>query len=193
MEYKSNLIHSYERFKLKSFYGVGQRKAKLFMNSIGKEIDKRLRKASESERDAVIREKKTVMFIRQALECEDYNINAKKYRNTSAFSYRDKNYENKHKIIGSLIGLARDLRLSYGYAMSDEPATRHVIYFELPETGEQISFHATFREKVLKNIPKYTKEWDGKLNSTLYKIERAFCFIYGEKLKEKYNIVSAQS
>lgn len=179
---------SYERFKTNSFYGIGQRKAKLFMNAHIKELDKQLTKGTGHNRESILIEKSTLTFLRAALECENCNINAKKYFNTDNFSYQDNNYAKKHALIRSLVSLASELGLTYGYAVSDDPQTRHIVYFDLPVTGEQISFHASLSDEMLKETPKYPKEWDQLQNSTLSKIERAFCLQFGDLLKAKFNI-----
>ena len=188
MRKRQILIMSYERFKTNSFFGIGQRKTKLFMNAYIKELDKQLTKATNHNRESILIEKSTLTFLREALECENCNINAKKYFNTDGFSYQDHNYAHKHALIRSLVSLAGELGLTYGYAVSDDPQTRHIVYFDLPVTGEQISFHASLPDEILKEIPKYPKEWDQLQNSTLSKIERAFCQRFGDLLKAKYNI-----
>lgn len=188
MRKRQILIMSYERFKTNSFFGIGQRKAKLFMNAYIKELDKQLTKSTDLNRESILIEKSTLTFLREALECENCNINAKKYFNTDGFSYQDHNYAHKHALIRSLVSLAGELGLTYGYAVSDDPQTRHIVYFDLPVTGEQISFHATLPDEILKETPKYPKEWDHLQNSTLPKIERAFCQRFGDLLKAKYNI-----
>lgn len=188
MRKRQILIMSYERFKTNSFFGIGQRKAKLFMNAYIKELDKQLTKSTDINRESILIEKSTLTFLREALECENCNINAKKYFNTDGFSYQDHNYAHKHALIRSLISLAGELGLTYGYAVSDDSQTKHIVYFDLPVTGEQISFHATLSDEILKEVPKYPKEWDQLKNSTLSKIERAFCQRFGDLLKAKYNI-----
>ena len=185
---RKNLIAYYEWFKTNSFFGIGQRKAKLFMNAHIKELDKQLTKSTDLNREAILMEKATLTFLREALECENCNINAKKYFNTDGFSYQDHNYAHKHALIRSLASLADELGLTYGYAVSDDSQTRHIVYFDLPVTGEQISFHATLSNETLREVPKYPKEWDQLQNSTLSKIERAFCQQFGDLLKAKFNI-----
>ena len=188
MRKRQILIMSYERFKTNSFFGIGQRKAKLFMNAYIKELDKQLTKSTDLNRESILIEKSTLTFLREALECENCNINAKKYFNTDGFSYQDHNYAHKHALIRSLVSLAGELGLTYGYAVSDGSQTRHIVYFDLPVTGEQISFHANLPDEMLKDVPKYPKEWDKLENSTLSKIERAFCQRFGDLLKAKFNI-----
>lgn len=43
MSKRKDLIKSYDNFKMKSFYGVGQRKGKLFMNSMLKKLDAQIK------------------------------------------------------------------------------------------------------------------------------------------------------
>ena len=47
MSKRKDLIKSYDNFKTKSFYGVGQRKAKLFMNSMLKKLDAQIKNSPE--------------------------------------------------------------------------------------------------------------------------------------------------
>lgn len=49
---------------------------------------------------------------------------------------------------------------------------------------EQISWHNTLNN--ITEIPYYNKEWDGKINSTLDKIEDALNKVYGDEIHEKY-------
>ena len=186
---RKDLINSYEQFKLNSFYGIGQRKAKLFMNARIKELNKLLETSIGTEQQTIITELSLLKFFRYALECENCNINAKKYLNTDSFSYQDNNYERKHALIKSLMGLAEELKLTYGYTNSDVRHTSHIVYFDLPETGEQISFHETIPSEIIETIPIYPKEWDQQQNSTLPKIEKAFCHRYGNLLKNKYKLL----
>ena len=48
---------------------------------------------------------------------------------------------------------------------------------------EQISFHNNFTNDEINVIPKYTKPWDEKVNSTMGKIEAAINAVYGDELK----------
>ncbi len=186
---RKDLIRSYEQFKLNSFYGIGQRKAKLFMNARIKELNRLQETVIGTEQQTILMELSLLKFFRYALECENCNINAKKYFNNDSFSYQDNNYARKHALIKCLIGLAEELKLTYGYANSDVGQTMHIVYFDLPETGEQISFHETIPSEIIETIPTYTKEWDQQQNSTLPKIEKAFCHRYGNLLKNKYKLL----
>ena len=43
MSKRKDLIRTYDYFKTKSFYGIGQRKAKLFMNGLLKKLDSQIK------------------------------------------------------------------------------------------------------------------------------------------------------
>jgi len=90
MSKRKDLIKSYDNFKTKSFYGVGQRKAKLFMNSMLKKLDAQIKNSPEDSHLSYRRN--ALLFLRGILECENCNINAKKYFNTCEFSFQDYYY-----------------------------------------------------------------------------------------------------
>jgi hypothetical protein len=64
------------------------------------------------------------------------------------------------------------------------------VYFDLPQTGDQVSFHSDIDQDKLKYVPVYNKEWDQLVNSSLSKIEKSFCVMFGEELKKKYKIAA---
>ena len=47
MSKRKDLIRTYDYFKTKSFYGIGQRKAKLFMNGLLKKLDSQIKTTPE--------------------------------------------------------------------------------------------------------------------------------------------------
>ena len=188
MSKRKNLINSYESFKTNSFYGVGQRKAKLFMNSMLKKLDTQIDATPDDVQ--VLYRRNALVFLRSILECENCNINAKKYFNTYGFSYQDHNYNKKQALINELLSVAPKISIDYGYAKSDDPATKFIVYFELPQTGDQVSFHSDIDQDKLKDIPVYNKEWDQMVNSSLSKIEKSICMMFGEELKKKYKIAA---
>lgn len=188
MSKRKNLIWSYDDFKTESFYGIGQRKAKLFMNSMVKVLDAQI---NNNPGDAqLLYRRNALLFLRSILECENCNINAKKYFNTDRFSYQDHNYNRKHALIHELFSMAEKIGINYGYAKSNAPATKYIVYFDLPQTGEQVSFHSDIDKDKLSRVPVYNKEWDHKINSSLRKIEQSICMMFGEELKNKYGIVA---
>lgn len=130
--------------KRDSFCGIGTRKIKL-----------RLNKLSNYNSLAKI--------YRLALELEDVNICAKKYRG----EYRDTYYEKKDELVKKLSSLCQELNIPHGYKENDG-FPKYIVYFDLPGC-EQISFH-------INNIPKmpiYSLDWDGKVDSTMFKLEKA--------------------
>lgn len=77
----------------------------------------------------------------------------------------------------------------YGCHYDDETEKyiNSVMYFEL--TGcEQISFHCHLNDRKAENLPTYTKEWDGKVESTLPKLEEAIMRLYGADIAAKYKV-----
>lgn len=149
--------------KRENICGIGTRKVKLMLN---KEI---------KGGDVIAK------MYRLALEIEDKNIQAKDKKN---YMYQDKIYADKKTLIDELINVCRENEIIYGYHKSDVSDTSHVIFFELPEM-EQISFHCTFDS--LEGIPEYNKEWDGKVNSTLGKVETSITKLYGKQIEEYKN------
>lgn len=131
--------------KRNTMNGIGTRKVKLFLNKKIKEGD-------------IIAE-----IYRTALETEDNNIKAK----DSYFPYSDKLYGKKEECIDKLIALYQTTDFKYGFNDADLRENMYVVFFKLP-LGSQISFHST----VKRDIPSFDEEWDGKVNSTLDKIEK---------------------
>ncbi len=143
--------------------GIGTRKVKLFLNRKIKQGDTKAR------------------ILRVALEAEDANISAKQYWG----DYKYKYYEKKADKIHDLISLyEKDQTLVFGYQDYKGRETNHIIYFELPDSGEQISFHCTLSKT--DDIPVYGKAWDGVQNSTLPQIEKDIELLYGEELRQRY-------
>lgn len=143
--------------------GIGTRKVKLFLN----------RKIKQGDTKAQI--------LRIALEAKDANISAKQYWDDYKYQY----YEKKADKIHDLISLyEKDQTLVFGYQIFQGRETNHIIYFELPDSGEQISFHCTLPKT--DGIPVYGKDWDGIQNSTLPKIEKDIELLYGEELRQRY-------
>jgi hypothetical protein len=88
------------------------------------------------------------------------------------------------------LSVAQIIGLNYGYTKSNDPATKYIVYFDLPQTGDQVSFHSDIDQDKLNSVPVYNKEWDQMVNSSLRKIEKSFCIMFGEELKKKYKIVA---
>jgi hypothetical protein len=145
----SSLIDKLE-YQRGQFCGIGTRKIKI-----------RLNKLAKTELNAKL--------YRLALEIEDKNISAKKYE-----KYRDMYYMEKSDKIKELIKLCSDNNIVVGYQEKDDFGLHiYIVYFELPHC-EQISWHTY-------DVPhcnEYEKEWDGKENSTLQKLEKAIMAQY---------------
>jgi hypothetical protein len=141
--------------KRTEFAGIGTNKAK-----------RRLNKIAGSSAVAAA--------VRLALEIEDRNITAKKYRG----SYKDRAYEDKHKLILDLCDLFMGHGWTYGIQGSQVPCATHVIYFDIPGCG-QLSWH--FSLEYEDGFPRYEGKWDGQKNSSLGKLERITRELLGEK------------
>ena len=140
-----NLIESLERQRL-NFCGIGTNKAKRRLNKF-------------------ITEDYVANFLRIALEVEDKNISAKK----AYGKYRGKIYESKYKLIKKLYEVSVANNIKCGIQETDGPITSHIIYFNMPNTNAQISWHITPEPK--DQFIKYAEEWDELENSTLNKLE----------------------
>lgn len=179
LEKNFDLVCLYEELKNTMCWRIGQRRIKLFLNSLIKKGDK------------------VAGLYRLAMECENDNINAKKYRNTSSFSYKDDYYEKKRENIEQLIrdaleynsGLSEDSadseRVVMGWENSSVSGASLIVYFELPGC-EQISFHTDLNGHLKNAIGRYKSKWDEKVNSTLPKLEAAIKTRYSEELEKKF-------
>lgn len=145
------------------FCGIGTRKTKLFLNKLIKQGNQ------------------IAAALRKALECEDVNICAKKYGRSE---WRDRNYNKKKVLINELIEICKANNYVYGIQDTDNYSTNYIVYFELPNC-EQISFHNNFALEDVCDLPHYDKEWDGKRNSTLPKLEQAITKSFPEILELK--------
>ena len=133
------------------FAGIGTRKAKLVLNKRAK-VDVYAR------------------ALRIALEIEDANLTAKRYfgGNCGGYTYAQISYEKKCANIEALIEIAKSKDWAFGVQPSDVGNTTHIIYFELPGVG-QVSWHYSATQL----LPVYLGQWDGKVGSTLPKLEAA--------------------
>lgn len=141
-----------------SYCGIDTRNIKLMLNRLAKKGDK-IAKA-----------------IRTLMETEDENIKAK-----SGWK-ADWHYNKKYEYVMEAIKLYKELDLVYGMQRTDNPKTNCIAYFELPTTNEQISFHLNIDEDCIDDYPKYEKEWDGIVNSTLPKIEKCITELYQDEI-----------
>jgi hypothetical protein len=152
LEKNRQLIHSLGTARDK-FLGIGTNKAKRRLNKL-------------AENDDVARS------IRIALETEDKNIQAKK----TYGGYRPKIYDQKAYLINELGSLFQKQETwKFGIERNKGLETNGIIYFEIPGT-EQISWHFSIPKNC--SFPNYGKPWDGKVNSTLTKLE--------DKIKKDY-------
>jgi hypothetical protein len=127
------------------FCGLGTRKAKLQLN----------RRALTCP---------VARALRLALEIEDASSLGKKYGGEWSYAY----YEKKNDLIHQLITHFQAQGWIFGKHKSDGAGPKWIVYFEIPGC-EQLSFHADLDV----DIPDYPREWDGKVHSTLDKLEAA--------------------
>ena len=162
-QYKKNRTSVHQSSdKRKTMCGLGTRKVKCFLNSMIRKGDK------------------IAELYRIALEIEDENIKAK-----DNLYYSQAHYNKKEELVYKLIELCDTENIVYGIQISDVRDTNKIIYFELPDC-EQISWHCNMKENIVNKCPLYKKKWDGKINSTLNKLENAIINKYGDILKTKY-------
>ncbi len=142
------LIHILSN-KRKNMCGIGTRKVKLFLNKQIKLGDK------------------NAELYRKILEIEDVNIQAKE----TSYYYQDKVYREKEALLKELVELCQQNNVTFGYQHANNYSTFYLLYFELPDL-QQISFHCNLPKDYIEKLPKYEKDWDGLVNSTLDKIEQ---------------------
>lgn len=163
---KWRIINYHEN--INSFCSIGFRRTKLLLNS-------------DKKTDIV------VYALRLALDIEIWNIKAKKNKKTEKYYYKK-----KHSGIRELIKISKEQGWTYGYHHVNDMSVseiKHVIYFEIPGC-DQLSYHITFREKELKEIPEYLAEWDGLGCSIFSKLEKAITERYPEELEKKVREVN---
>ena len=140
------------------FCGIGTRRVKLVLNKLIASGDK------------------IANLYRLALETEDVNITAK----DAYGKYKRKRYDAKEALLKELYEAATPLLDEECYGRHNEStySTNEIIFFELPGC-EQISWHtnATF----VHGIKYYDTPWDGKVNSTLEKLQ----YIITEKYRNE--------
>ena len=144
----NELLHLYYRAK-DEFCGIGIRRTKLFLNRVIK----------------LNNDPKATLY-RKALEVEHYNIKAK----DADYYYQDRVYNLKDKFLQELTELAKSLNVPYGYQTTDNHSASYVVYIKMPDC-EQMSWHCP--NNWVTELPVFDGEWDGKVNSTLTKLEVA--------------------
>lgn len=155
-----NLIENFEDKQKHQFCsGAGVRVTKLFLNKKIKEGDK------------------IAEAYRQALELGHVNIQAKEAR----YPYKDKIYDKKNTLLDKFILFCIENNFTVGYQKHKAHETSYIVYFELPDM-EQISFHTNLTKDIKSKMKVYPKEWDGKVNSTMGKIEESVSKIYGDEI-----------
>ena len=129
--------------KREEFCKIGTNKVKRRLNKLGKTDLKAL-------------------LYRKALEIEDVSIQAKR----TFGKYKDSKYKEKELLLEELVSLCSENGIKCGYHNSNNFSCDYVVYFELPNC-DQISWHSNSSH----TLSYYDSEWDGKVNSTLDKLE----------------------
>lgn len=137
------LVENLEDFRTNAL-GIGTNKIKRRLNKLAKE-------------------NKIAEIIRLMIEIEDVNILAKKYYG----KYRKNKYEEKQSLLQELINIYKESDYIFGFHESDIPIVKCILFFELDENLEQVSWHSS---RIYNGVSKYKKEWDGKENSTYPKL-----------------------
>ena len=159
-EHKNMLLAEQLKTARETFCGVGTRQVKLILNKMSKNGNL------------------TAKAIRLLLEAEDKNITAK-----DTWYHPEWVYYNKSKIIKECAEIYEDIGLKYGVQKSDNYSANSVMYFHLPQTNEQISFHTNFEEDEFRKYPSYEEAWDEQVNTTLPKLERCILSMYHSEIE----------
>ena len=149
-------VNKLEKTREKTIFGLTSRQLKLKLNKLGKTDD-------------------YILLIRKLYEIEDVNNYAKKYPPYS--KYVTRYYETKNNLLKECYKMAVELEMVSGVGKDDKSHIDQVIYFDLKETGLQISWH--FKDIHITDVV-YSKKWDGKINTTYDKIFKEI-MLYLEK------------
>lgn len=144
-----------------NFCGLGTKRIKFFLNKLSKQGDI------------------NAMVLRQLLEIEDKNISAKK-----TWYHPEWLYYKKSELIKNCARIYGENKMIYGVQRSDNHSANTVMYFELPVTGEQVSFHTNMDGEEYSKYLEYPKKWDEQVNSTIPKLEKCLMYIYGEEIRK---------
>ena len=140
------------------FCGIDTRNIKLLLNRLSKKGDR------------------VAKLLRILLQAEDENIQAKKGWKS------EWHYKQKYLLVIEAAELASSLGVIYGVQTTDNYSANSIMYFELPCTNAQISFHMKLDDKEFEKYPKYEKDWDGEVNSTIPKLEECILTVYQEEV-----------
>lgn len=126
--------------------GIGSKQLKLRLNKLIKSGDK------------------VANILRNLIEAEDSNINAKKYFG----KYKDSYYSKKESCLFNAFQYMNELGWKYGYSLDVGKNAKFVVYVYLPN-GEQLSWHMV-EDAYISILPKIDVKWDGKPATTLTKL-----------------------
>lgn len=144
-----------------NFCGLGTKRIKFFLNKLSKQGDI------------------NATVLRLLLEIEDKNISAKK-----TWYHPEWLYYKKSELLKDCARIYGENNMTYGVQRSDNHSANTVMYFELPLTGEQVSFHTNMNNEEYRKYPEYPKKWDELINSTIPKIEKCLTTIYGKEIRK---------
>lgn len=144
-----------------NFCGLGTKRIKFFLNKLSKQGDI------------------NATVLRLLLEIEDKNISAKKI-----WYHPEWLYYKKSELLKDCARIYGENNMTYGVQRSDNHSANTVMYFELPLTGEQVSFHTNMDNEEYRKYPEYPKKWDELINSTIPKIEKCLTTIYGKEIRK---------
>lgn len=151
------LVHQLKHAR-KDFCGIDTRNIKLLLNRLAKKGDN------------------VAKLLRTLLQAEDENVQAKNGWKS------EWHYRQKYLLVIEACQLAESLKFKYGVQKSDNYSANAVMYFELPCTNAQISFHMKLDDKEFEKYPTYEKDWDEKVNSTIPKLEECILTVYQEEV-----------
>lgn len=83
-------------------------------------------------------------------------------------------YKIKDMLLEKLIRMCNKYHYNVGWHESDIEDKNYIVYFQLPNC-KQISFHTDVN---VDNIPMFHDDWDGIINSSIWKIEEAILVNY---------------
>ena len=81
-------------------------------------------------------------------------------------------YEIKNNNVALAAEIYADNNWEWGWEPSEIPGVDHTLFFELPDTDYQLSFHGNFDQEIIDSAPEYNRGWDEIPGVALYKIEQ---------------------
>lgn len=120
---------------------------------------------------------------------EQANIKAKQFdtRTEEGKANSKKQYDIKNKLLDNIFEQYIQNGWDVKYEPSTIPGIRHTLFFTIPDTDIQLSYHGNYEkiENQFTNLPK--GKWDGIPGATFHKLEEATLNIIGEENNDKTN------